>query len=58
MSFSHRFEPTILREYDVRGIVGKTLHEADAYAIGRGFGTALVAKGGRRVAVGWDGRCM
>ncbi len=56
MSFRHAFEATILREYDVRGIVGKTLHEADAYAIGRGFGSALVDKGGKRVAVGWDGR--
>ena len=56
MTFRHAFEATILREYDVRGIVGRTLHEADAYAIGRGFGSALVDKGGKRVAVGWDGR--
>ncbi|MBI1244480.1 MAG: phosphomannomutase [Alphaproteobacteria bacterium] len=56
MSFRHAFDPTILREYDVRGIVGKTVNEADAYALGRGFGSALVDKGGKRVAVGWDGR--
>ena len=24
---THRFDPTILREYDIRGIVGRTLHE-------------------------------
>jgi phosphomannomutase len=56
MAFRHAFEATILREYDVRGIVGKTLSAADAYAVGRGFGSAIVAKGGKTVAVGWDGR--
>jgi phosphomannomutase len=35
---SHRFDPTILREYDIRGIVGKTLRAEDAYAIGRSYG--------------------
>jgi phosphomannomutase len=56
MSFRHAFDPTVLREYDVRGIVGKTLHEADAYALGRGFGSAIASAGGKRVALGWDGR--
>ncbi len=53
---THIFDPTVLREYDIRGIVGSTLGEADAYAIGRGFGTLLARDGGRRVAVGYDGR--
>jgi phosphomannomutase len=53
---SHRFDPTILREYDIRGVVGKTLHAADAYAIGRGFGTLLAEAGGKTLAVGYDGR--
>ncbi|MGH6785238.1 MAG: phosphomannomutase, partial [Novosphingobium sp.] len=53
---SHTFDPTVLREYDIRGIVGTTLGEADAYAIGRGFGTLLARDGGKRVAVGYDGR--
>ncbi len=56
MSFSHRFDPSILREYDIRGIVGKTLTEADAYAIGRVFGGIVARAGGTRVAVGYDGR--
>ncbi len=34
---SHRFDPTILREYDIRGIVGETLDVADARAVGRAF---------------------
>ena len=54
--FSHRFHPTSLREYDIRGIVGKTLHDADAYAIGRVFGSVVAEGGGRTVAVGYDGR--
>jgi phosphomannomutase len=54
--FSHDFDPTTLREYDIRGIVGKTLHGADAFAIGRVFGSIVSLGGGRTVAVGYDGR--
>src|SRR3954465_13611201 len=53
---SHRFDPTILREYDIRGIAGETLGEADAEAVGRSFGTILRREGGRRIALGRDGR--
>ena len=53
---THRFDPTSLREYDIRGIVGKTLGAEDAYAIGRGFATHVRRAGGTRVAVGRDGR--
>lgn len=53
---SHQFDRTILREYDIRGIVGETLHKADAYAIGRSFGTLLRGDGGTTAAVGYDGR--
>lgn len=56
MMTAHEFHPTLLREYDIRGVVGDTLNEADAYAIGRGFGTLIVRAGGRSVAVGYDGR--
>ena len=56
MAFSHRFDPTVLREYDIRGIVGRTLHPADAFAIGRCFGSIVARAGGRTVAVGYDGR--
>ncbi len=48
---THIFDPTSLREYDIRGIVGKTLGPADATAIGRGFATRV-----RRVGGGYDGR--
>ena len=53
---THLFHPTVLREYDIRGIIGETLGPDDARAIGRGFATLLRAAGGRRVAVGYDGR--
>jgi phosphomannomutase len=56
MTFKHTFDPTSLREYDIRGIVGKTLHPADAFAIGRCFGSIVARAGGHTVAVGYDGR--
>ncbi len=56
MSFRHRFDPTALREYDIRGIVGQTLGPDDAFAVGRVFGGIVAGAGGKRVAVGYDGR--
>ncbi len=53
---THRFDPTILREYDVRGVVGQTLSVADARALGRAFGTRVRRAGGASVCVGYDGR--
>ncbi|MCU0890672.1 MAG: phosphomannomutase/phosphoglucomutase [Sandarakinorhabdus sp.] len=53
---AHQFHPTSLREYDIRGIVGDSLTEADAHAIGRSFGTVVRRAGGTRVALGRDGR--
>ncbi|MGK7861950.1 phosphoglucomutase/phosphomannomutase PgmG [Falsiroseomonas sp. E2-1-a4] len=55
-AFNHRFDPTSLREYDIRGIVGQTLHPEDAFAIGRCFGSMVSRAGGTKVAVGYDGR--
>ena len=56
MSLGHRFDPTILREYDIRGIVGQTLGARDADAVGRAFGTVIRRGGGRTACVGYDGR--
>lgn len=53
---SHDFHPSVLREYDIRGIVGKTIGEADAYALGRTFAALALEKGASRLAVGRDGR--
>ena len=56
----HNFHPSLLRAYDIRGIVGDTLTEDDATAVGRSFGTMLRRAGGRpgnpRVCLGRDGR--
>ena len=53
---AHQFNPNILREYDIRGIVGDTLTEADAYALGRTYGAVASEEGAVRIAVGRDGR--
>lgn len=45
---SHKFDPSILREYDIRGVVGQTLGAEDACAVGRSFATLLRKAGGRR----------
>ncbi|MEP3422724.1 MAG: phosphomannomutase/phosphoglucomutase [Erythrobacter sp.] len=58
---AHNFDSTVLREYDIRGIIGETLGPDDARAIGRTFGSMLrLAEGDSNpsptVAVGYDGR--
>jgi phosphomannomutase len=53
---THTFNRTILREYDVRGIVGSTLHPEDAYALGRSYAALATSEGAKKVAVGRDGR--
>lgn len=54
----HTFDPTILREYDIRGTVEETLDAADALALGRAFGTVIRAEAGEgaRCSVAYDGR--
>ena len=52
----HRFDPTILREYDIRGVVGENLTAADALALGRTLGTIVARSGGHSVAIAYDGR--
>lgn len=53
---THSFDPTILREYDIRGIVGQTLDAEDARAIGRSYAALALSEGAKKVAVGRDGR--
>ena len=56
MSDTRSIDPTILREYDIRGIVGKSLTSDDVRALGRAFGSVIVRGGGTTVVVGYDGR--
>jgi phosphomannomutase len=55
----HQLNPSILRAYDIRGIMNETFFEEDAYYIGRAFAT-IVASRLRTVtpiiAIGCDGR--
>lgn len=53
---AYQFNPTILREYDIRGQIGKNLSEKDAYALGRAFGTYVAGLKGKSVCAGYDGR--
>jgi len=52
----HIFDQTIIREYDIRGIVDKTLKFDDAEILGKVFGTMVARAGGKHVVVGYDGR--
>ncbi len=52
----YEIDRRVLREYDIRGVVGAGLDEDAAFAIGRSFATRVRAAGGRRVAVARDGR--
>ena len=52
----HDLNPTLLRKYDIRGVVGDNLGEEDARAIGRTFGSIVAEEGGSFVCVGRDGR--
>lgn len=56
MTQPHRFDPSILREYDIRGKIGITLSENDCYYVGRAFGTLLLRRGGKTASLGYDGR--
>jgi len=52
----YQFNPTILREYDIRGIVGETLGQEDAYALGCLLGHRVCQNKGQKAVVGYDGR--
>lgn len=53
----YNFDPEILREYDIRGQVGKNLSADDAFAVGCAFGSYVRKKmKGNHICVGYDGR--
>ena len=51
-----RINPTIYREYDIRGIAGVDFDEAFVEALGRALGTKIRAERIQRIAVGRDCR--
>jgi phosphomannomutase/phosphoglucomutase len=48
--------PTVFREYDIRGLAEKDFDQAFALLLGKVHGTAIADQGGTRVAVGRDCR--
>ena len=51
------FDKEVLREYDIRGIVGDNINENTAYTIGRTFGFIVKKKlTSNIIATGYDGR--
>ena len=58
-NYKHIFHPSILREYDIRGIINKTLFKKDAFMIGYFFGLICKEKNLHKtttVALSMDGR--
>ena len=52
-----KFDPEVLREYDIRGIVDKNITENTAYTIGRVFGYIVYKKlKSNNISLGFDGR--
>lgn len=52
----HKFHPSILRAYDIRGIYNETLFDNDAFFVGLAFGSLMQKLGKKQIAVGLDGR--
>lgn len=48
--------PSILRAYDIRGIVDEDFSEDDLFVIGKAFAAEMTARGLKRACVGYDGR--
>lgn len=48
--------PTIFRQYDIRGVVDVDLNEDILYQIGKGYGTFMRRLGAKTVAIGGDAR--
>ena len=53
---SVKINPSIFREYDIRGVYGRTLTEATARLLGRAFAELAREAGQREVLVGRDNR--
>ena len=54
---AYNFHHQIIRQYDIRGVVGETLSDEDAYYIGKSFAYLMKSKGVEsEVCVGRDGR--
>ena len=51
------FDKEVLREYDIRGVVGHNINQNTAYTIGRTFGYTVIKRlQSNTIATGYDGR--
>ena len=54
---SFKFDSSILRAYDIRGIIGESLSVKDALVIGKVFASEIKDRYGTcNIVVGYDGR--
>ncbi len=53
---THKFHPSILRAYDIRGVYGKTLFDQDAFFVGKAFASFLQKNGKKKISVASDAR--
>lgn len=56
MEKKHIIKASVLKAYDIRGVVDKEINDIDAYFIGRGFGTILKRRNLKTCVLGYDGR--
>lgn len=56
MEKTHEIKASVLKAYDIRGVVDKEINEVDAYFIGRAFGTILSQRNKKTCVLGYDGR--
>ncbi len=52
----HKFNHSILRAYDIRGIYNQTLFDKDAFFVGKSFASFLQKNGKKKISVACDGR--
>ncbi len=53
---NHIFEKSILKQYDIRGVVNKDLNKIDAYFVGKSYGTMLSKMNKKNCVIGYDAR--
>ncbi len=56
LKVAQQLSPEIFREYDIRGIAGKTLTDEVVYTLGRAIGSEAYARGEQKIVVARDGR--
>lgn len=53
---THKFHPSIIRAYDIRGVYNETLFDDDAYFLAKSFASFLRQNNKSKIVIGNDGR--